>query len=217
MEKKTLTVTGEATLSFTPDTIAVLLTYRKTSLTYEEASQNVSNITVQIKEEAVEAGLEESAVKTTEYRIRPIYRSEKDSYGNYHDAFKGYEGKASFEICFPFSNEVLSKVVRSITRSGLEINFQYRISNIEECRDKVIEEATKGAIRKAKLIAGASQVKLGSITNINYSYGVVRFEEENDYSILQSKCCLESASTIDINPADQTLNDRVTITWEIND
>lgn len=204
---RTIEVTGGAKLSFAPDRIIVLLDYEKRNNNYKKAIEEANKVTVYVKDKAEEAGLSRDIVKTKEYLVSPYYEYEKDEKGNYHHVQYGYIGKASFAIDIPFDNTILCSLLSNIEESGLRVSFDFSISNIEDCMDKVIEKATEDAIHKANTIAKASHIQLKRIVNISH---MNLFEIMNDLM-----CCSTKGAQADFTPADLELEDKVNITWEI--
>lgn len=213
MENRTLTVTGEAKLGFAPDRVAIIMDFSKTEEQYEEAVRKANLMTKVVKTLVKDAGLDPESVKTSRYNIHPRFDSEPDGKGSYKRVFKGHEVNLTFDIEFPFDNETLSKVIEKLSKTNQKINLEFRLSDVESCRDKVIEAAAKDAIKKAKLLALTSGVKLGEIKSIEYGYGVIKFEEMSEYSI--QNCQMMAMPSMDINPEDKSIQERVIISWNI--
>lgn len=215
MNPRTIRITGEARKAFAPDLINVSLDHSKLFATYEEALNEVAAKTKILRQKVIEAGLDGETLKTTDFAVEPAYESYKDANGNYRKRFIGYENKASFEICFPLDNAVLSSLLGKLQDSQDKMDFSYRLSNPEEAQEEVMALATKAAIRKASIIASSASVSLGEIQSIDYSVEEIRVQYQR-YALKEcySADCTGSPE-VDITPRDLTFEDSVTIVFAI--
>ncbi|MBQ8730273.1 MAG: SIMPL domain-containing protein, partial [Lachnospiraceae bacterium] len=88
---------------------------------------------------------------------------------------------------------------------------------IEKAKNELLARAVEDSKNKAKILAKASDVKLGDIVNIIYS------KEEKSFvtapvraMALKGDARNDSAYDIDIEPDNIVADDTVTIIWEIN-
>ena len=217
MQEKTLIIVSKASKSFAPDIIVISLSHSKVFLRYEDALKEVATRTKEIQGKVIEAGLEASSVKTTDFSVDPDYESYKDKDGNYKKRFVGYRNKARFDIALPFDNALLSKLLGTLVSLEDTISFSYRLSKVEEAQDEVMQLAVKAAIRKARLIAEASAINLGEIQKIDYSVEEIDVHYRNH--MLMADCCTAKAAgaiDVEIAPEDLTLSDQVNVVFGIN-
>lgn len=210
MEQRTLTVSGEATLSYKPDTILLSIQIQKKDMDYQALLEETNSITNQLKQAVLDSNLEKESLKTETYQIRTTTRQEKDNKGNYHNVFDGYLAELIYHIRFPFENKLLSNVLSNLSPFQSNLTIDYESSKRKEYQDKVLEEATKDAIHKAELIAKASGTRIKNIQSIQY-------QNNNDivecYSSPRARVL--SMTSIDITPEEKTLKDTIQITFEI--
>ena len=82
-------------------------------------------------------------------------------------------------------------------------------------------KAVKDSLKKASVLAEASDVKLGIIINIDYSWGEIDFVSK-PLQEMSVRCCEPSMSSsefydMDIEPDDIDITDTVTVVWALND
>ena len=215
MQERTIAITGEATKSFAPDTIAVSLEHSRLFKSYDEALNEVATRSGEIRQRIVESGLDAEKLKTSEFSVEPVYESYKDSHGDYKKRFLGYRNHARFEMCFPFDNVALSKLLGRLKGTEDKIEFSYRLNDPAAAKDEVMALATKAAIRKANIIAEAASVSLGDLLTIDYSVKEIRLSQQK---FLMADCCYGSSDAepeIDITPQELTLSDSVTVVYAI--
>ena len=82
-------------------------------------------------------------------------------------------------------------------------------------------KAVKDSLKKASVLAEASDVKLGKIINIDYSWGEIDFVSK-PLQEMSVRCCAEDACSpasydMDIEPDDIDITDTVTVVWLLKD
>lgn len=216
-----ITVTGKGKLVVAPDITEVTISINGLEEEYYLAlakSVDESNL---IKAILIEHGLKKEMAKTKNFDVYKKTKSVKDQYGNYHDKFLGYEYNHVISFKFPINNELLGRLLHSISKLNInpEIRVKYLIDDFEKAKNDLLANAVKDSMLKAKIIAGASNVELGDIDSIDYSWGSIRFES-GDYRIMNRSSMDLSAKTsstfeIDIEPEDIDLTDTATVVWNI--
>lgn len=217
---RTIRVSGKGKLSLKPDLIELTL---RTSGTYKEYSDTIRRSAEQtriLKETLKSAGLDSNDLKTTSFDIDTAYESYKDYEGNSKSKFVGYEFIHRTYIKFANDNELLGKVLYSLSRCPIKVKFDidYTISDREGAKDQLLKNAIADATHKAKVLAESADVNLGEIVDINYSWGEIRFSSSpiNTFA-LESKMMAMPTDSYDINieADDIDLADTVTVVWEI--
>ena len=82
-------------------------------------------------------------------------------------------------------------------------------------------KAVKDSLKKASVLVEASDVKLGKIINIDYSWGEIDFVSK-PLQEMSLRCCEPDESysasyDMDIEPDDIDITDTVTVVWALED
>lgn len=218
--KRTIRVTGKGNLKVQPDQIRILISLEDTFALYEEAVRESAKQTEEVKVVLCEAGLEKKSVKTLDFGVRPKYENYQ-----YNDVWKkrliGYTFSHEMKVEFDRDQELLGKVLEKLASCPRhpEFDIEYTIKDEEEAKSKLLEKAVKDSKRKAEILCGASDVRLGELVTIDYSWGEMRFLSETSNNI----CCrgaddrMMALGAVDIEPDDIDISDTVTVVWEIED
>ena len=102
-----------------------------------------------------------------------------------------------------------------------EFSIEYTVADPEASKNELLGNAVKDSMKKASVLADASDVKLGEIINIDYSWGEIDFVSK-PLQEMSLRCCepdesYSSSYDMDIEPDDIDITDTVTVIWEIND
>ena len=218
--KRTIRVTGKGNLKVQPDQIRILISLEDTFALYEEAVRESAKQTEEVKAVLCGAGLEKKSVKTLDFGVRPKYENYQ-----YNDVWKkrliGYTFSHEMKVEFDRDQELLGKVLEKLASCPRhpEFDIEYTIKDEEEAKSKLLEKAVKDSKRKAEILCGASDVRLGELVTIDYSWGEMRFLSETSNNI----CCrgaddrMMALGAVDIEPDDIDISDTVTVVWEIED
>lgn len=236
MEKRNLVVTGRGKATKKPDAIEIRIDLSTIDKEYSNAVTE-SNLKVNlIVDSIIEFGLKKEDLKTTNYGVTTVYRSEKDSNNNYIQIFEGYSCFHDLKLEIDMDLELLGKILTSIDKvvsplqekmvstqykrrnDSMEISVDFTLKDKNSIKDEAIENAVKTAREKAVLIARASGVELGMVMDINYSFGTINVYSNTKYSNNRlAKASFYADEMACINPVDIEVDDNVTITFEIID
>lgn len=207
---RTITVSGSSKASVTPDYTVVSLGVTYTDKSVEKA-QSESNTKINAILAALkDLGIKDKSVSTSNYSINPIY-----DYNNNDSVLKGYEVNYTISIKI-VDIDLTGKVIDSCVKAGA--NFSYGISfessNTKEAYEKALAEAVVNAKQKAKIIANASDVKLGELIDAsemgNYSY--------NNYSEkMYATSAIQDSVSTPIMSDDIDISASITLTFAIDD
>ena len=217
-----ITVTGKGRLIVSPEITEVTLVINGLEDEYYQAlakSVDQSNL---LKMVLIENGLKKESLKTKDFNVYKKTKSVKDQYGNYHEKFLGYEYNHIISFKFDNDNELLGKLLYSISKLNInpEVKVKYLIKDFEKAKNDLLAVAIKDSMTKAQVMANASNVELGDIESIDYSWGTIRYES-NEFRVMNdSSMTLYDAATtsfdIDIEPDDIYITDTVTVVWNLN-
>lgn len=160
-------------------------------------------------------------LKTTKFFVNAEYESYRDKRDNYRKRFVGYKFQYKLYIQFPVDNQLLGKVLYVLAQSDVktEISIGYTVSHAEKVKNDLLEKAVQDAKDKANVLAQASNLTLGEILSIDYSWGEMTIYQEtsNDFAMAEPQFLMQAGSyNMDIEPDDIDVEDTVTIIWAIS-
>ena len=218
--ERTIRVTGRGRIKARPDTIELIICVSKVCPEYREAMETSSKMTKKMKEALERAGFDPAELKTTSFSVNADYEGEYDEKGVWHNVFRGYRYDHNMVLRFGLDNDRLGKVLYELSRceANAEISIRHTVKDPEPIKNALLENAVKDSREKAKILAAASEVELGRIINIDYSWGEVeiynRMTERMPLSF-GSINAKEDSLDIDLEADDINVQDTVTVVWEI--
>lgn len=122
------------------------------------------------------------------------------------------------KIQFEANNKTLGQVLNTLSKCKSKPTFSivYTVSNPEEYKNQLLENAIADSKEKALVIAKASNVQLGDILSIDYSWGELDIYADPFNSkrmILDENC--STSYELDINVDDIDVSDTITVVWNI--
>lgn len=213
-------VTGVGRLAVKPDRIRLMMNLSDTKKDYENALEASSEMSGKLQKVFAGCGFQEDDLKTVHFSVDAYYEGYSDKNGNWKQRFKGYRFEQSLKIEFPSDNERLGKVLYALAKSGVKTEFriQYTVADLEKCRNELLGKAVSDAKEKAAVLAAASNVKLGDIARIDYSFGNADIcSEPVMLRSMQMDCQAKESAGYGFNMVadDIQVDDRVTICFEI--
>lgn len=216
--ERTLRITGTGKLSIKPDLITIFLTIQNLKKDYDELLKTSAKATNEIKNLLEEVGFKKDDIKTISFNIDTEYDSYRDELNNYIKKFKGFCFTHKMKIQFEANNKTLGQVLYALSKckSNPTFSIVYTVSNPEEYKNQLLENAITDSKEKALVIAKASNVQLGDILSIDYSWGeldiyAVPFNSKR--MILDENC--STSYELDINVDDIDVSDTITVVWNI--
>ena len=213
---KTLKVIGKASLSIKPDSTNVKFVLTKTKTNYEALIVEVDKDTNLLKDILVNLGFIRTAIKTKNFMIEPNYEQIKDNDGKYIDKLTGYKYIETINISFNKDHKLLTNILNEVAKTNLnpQINIEYSLKAENKLKADLLNKAVKDAKNKAKILAKAAGIILGDIISINYdnnsNLNLVTRPSTNDIRPLMMR-----NKQLDFEPNDITVNDFVTLLYEI--
>ena len=221
--EKTMRVTGKGQISVKPDTIRLVINLEGKGAEYAQVIKESSDMTNSLKSVFEGLGFDKSDLKTIYFNIDPEFESYQAKDKSWKRRLIGYKYIHKTKIEFPINNELLGKILYSISHfsNGPEFHIEYTVADPEKAKNELLASAVKDGIAKSKVLAEAANVYRGEILSIDYSW-----EEMDIVSIpmntrmLETRCMnvsdrAEGSYDIDIEPDDIKVSDSVTIVWKI--
>lgn len=223
MMERTIRVTGKGKISVKPDTIRLRINLEETYPDYDGAMRRSSEVVEQLKELIEKQGYERKELKTLYFKIDAEYESYQERNSGWLRRFVGYKYVHRMKIEFPAENERLGKMLSALAHCPVEPEFsiEYTVADPEAVKNELLGNAVKDSRKKAVVLAEASEVKLGEIVMIDYSWGEIDFVSK-PLREMSLRCSAEDeddavAYNMDIEPDDIDMTDTVTVVWEIQD
>lgn len=215
---KTITVKGVGTASARPDFVVLSLSLETVDQTYETAMNKAAEKIGELNSSLAKVGFEKESVKTIDFDVRTDYESEKDRNGNYRRVFNGYVVKHRLKVSFDFDTKVLAQVLNAISScvARPELSVCFTVKDPSAINEALLVSATENAKKKAVILCGAMDSKLGEIVSIDYNWGELDIYSRTRYEVEDDcKCLMAAPMSIDVEPDDIDTSDSVTFVWEI--
>ena len=219
---RTIRVTGKGQIKAKPDLTRITMSLEGTYPEYGEALHASSRDTEQLKDLLAAYGFERSDLKTLNFSVDTEYESYKDK-GTFKQRFVGYKFHHLMKVEFESDNNRLGKVLYALANSPVkpEFRFSYTVKDPETAKNELLSKAVTDAKKKATVLTQASDVVLKDIQSIDYSWGEINFEVQPIRKMLMAdECCApmmngSGSYDMDIEPDDISIEDTVTVVWEI--
>ena len=219
--ERTIRVTGRGRISVSPDTIRLIIRSTGTYKEYSKALEASVEDTEILRKAVVKAGLRSEDLKTNDFFVNTEYESYREEYDGWSQRLKGYSYHHNMFIMFPKDNDMLGRLLTELSLCGIHAEFEivYTVRDQEELRNELLRRAVKDSRTKAKILTEASEVSLDEIMSIDYSW------QETDFQTTPLRLAKmdmayrgdteESGIDLDIEAADITHEDTVTVVWSI--
>lgn len=200
--ERSITVTGEATVSVAPDNANIRLGVTSQGKNAREASEanarQMTNVLAAIKE----AGVADRDVQTSRLSLQPQYEQGKAGPAR----LLGFQVTNQVSIRIREIDKFPGILDRAIAAGANEMSgIEFVVSEQSKLLDQARDDAVADARRKAELFAKAAGVKLGAVTTIT---------EEGSTPprpLMQAM----RASAVPVAPGEQTLRAAVSVTFEL--
>ena len=205
---RTITIKGVGRYEAKPDTVELGMTLKAKKSDYKMAVEQEAGKYEHLLRAIQECGFKAEDLKTTYYRVSPAQRYENGSYVN-----EGWECSHSVILRFPLDTEKLAELCSVITKclSEPNLNINFTVKDTEAAQCILLKNAAADAKIKAQMLADASDVKLGLLQRIDYSWSDINFYsrmEIAEESVICSPCISYTPDNID-------LEENVTFVWSI--
>ena len=187
------------------------------------ALQKSSEIVELLKDLVEKQGYERKELKTLYFNIDTEYESYQDRDKSWKRRFLGYKYVHRMKIEFPADNQRLGRMLYALAHCPLspEFSIEYTVADPEASKNELLGKAVKDSMKKASVLADASDVKLGEIVNIDYSWGEIDFVSRplQEMSLRCCEPCVSDSESydMDIEPDDIDITDTVTVVWSLKD
>lgn len=216
MKGPTITATGNSVIQAKPDLITTYFNVVTSSATTAQSSLENKEIFNNIKSRLIEAGFNESDIKTVSFNTYEDFE-----WNNGYRKSLGYKTINSLKIEVNASNnELASKIIEIVSsENGLisYINFELSQENQNKYKAEALKLAAQDAKSKATAIAQGSGKKVGdlvSISSSDYYYSPWRVYsnevQDSSYSV-----AIEASKSIEVQPDSKDISASVTAVYKL--
>ena len=210
-----ITTSGQATLKATPDIVSIYFNVETNGSDATEAKDKNAEIVDAVITELVKKGIERKEITTENFNIYPDYEWTGEG-----QTLKGY--KASHTIRVQLSSSKMDDAGEVID-IGVDngalisyINFELSVEKQNELKAQALNQATQDARIKAESIASGLGKRLGRVISVQDSsfdyYPWPIYRNDMAYGgVAEAK----TAIATNINPGQQDVSARVTVTYRI--
>lgn len=200
--EKTVTVSGEATVSVPPDAAMIRVGVTTTGKTAHEASdangKKMSAVLAAIKD----AGVDDRDVKTARLSVQPQYDPSKNGAAR----LLGFQVTNQVTVRIRDIDKVATVLDRAIAAGANEMSgIEFVVSDQSKLTDQARTDAVADAHRKAEIYAQAAGAKLGHVETII----------EEGASAPPRPMQAMRAAAVPIAPGEQTLRVAVSVTYAL--
>jgi uncharacterized protein YggE len=202
-------VKGQGRITSTPDVVILGLAVTSLHSKYGAAVSGLNKNFELLRNALTGVGVDPKELKTTSFNISIDY-----AYVKGRNVFRGFSGTHGLELRQPFEQRRLAQLFDAISASkaNAQLTLAFTVSNPEEIKQRVLQDAVKNARASAECIAEAADQTLGSIVSIDYSWSEIRITSDSARFAPPLAC----ASAPDLEPADFESEDTVQLAWEIS-
>jgi uncharacterized protein YggE len=206
-----IVVTGEGSVSVTPDHAQISVGVTTRTKTVKEAVATNSKLMVAIIAALKDAGVAENDIQTARFSIQPIYTqptgpSSQD--GRAEPKLSSYSVSNHVNVTTREIGKVGDLLDRAIAAGATDVgNVLFLVSEASKALDKAREAAILDARRKAEVYAKASGVRLGGVKWIT--------EDTGSGPPVPMMSRTAAVAAVPITSGEDTLRVRVTVGFDI--
>lgn len=208
--KETLfSVDGKGEVTVIPDTAKVSLGVTKTTLTVQDAQNQVNTIANKITEDIKNLGIKVKDIKTTNYSVNPQY-----DYRDGKEKITGYSVSTNLEVKLqPIdkANDAIDLATKDGANQVGGIQFIVDDAKQKELEKEARTKAIADAKEKAKSLADAAGIKLGRIVDVKENA-----QNNYPYPVMKSMAADTSGggAQTELNPGENKITSTVTLSYE---
>ena len=205
-------IKGVGRVERTPDTIELFLDIEEKDACYSDAVEGAAKQLKVMQGNLAAVGFQKEDLKTTDFTIDPDYKDVRGENGNYVRQFYGYKVNQGLKLTFPLDMEKLNKVMGVLAMCVVnpQVRIGFKTSDEDGVKKELLRSATQDALEKAYILCEASNVKLGKLLSIDYSWREISFETGVKCSAFEAH-----GAEFDMQPDDISISDTVEFVWEI--
>ena len=202
----TITVTGSAVVTLEADYAQVSVGVSTSAKTVDEASKQNAEAIHTVIEALKAAGVQEDDIATSNYSVHAEY--DYSSLGG--QKLTGYNVTNQLNVVIRDMAHIGATLDKATAAGANNIyNIQFLSTKADEAQDEATAYAVQDAMRRARLLAEAAGLQLGSIVSIS--------DSTSGFSVVARsyKSTLDAVAGNSILPDDASVSASVTIVFEL--
>lgn len=209
---RTITVQGTGIVSTTPDTASVTLAVRQTNESLKAAQDEVSGRAARLTQMAIDNGIAEEDIKTSNYSINPI--PEYDRNGNY-EGISGYEVSLSLAITVRDLDALGTILDQAVEAGANDIwGISMFVDDTTEAANQARAAAMADARARAEELARAEGLLISGVFSIVETTAPAP-PAERMYDMGEADVAAEAVSSVPISPGSTQLRVQVIVVYII--
>lgn len=167
--KRTISVTGEGSVSAAPDMAILNFSVRTRGDTASDAFSNASRRMAGVVDALKAEGLEPRDLQTEQIRVNPVYGQNDRGYRD-QSVIVGYESYQSLTVRLRAIEMAGGVIDKAVGAGANELGgFSLGFSDPSALSDQIRVAAVEDAVRKARMMAEAAGAELGPVINLSAS------------------------------------------------
>lgn len=209
--RRSLTVSGSATVTAKNDTATIHLSVETSSPNVKAAVRENANTMTAVRNAVISSGADASKIETQNYNVYP--QNTYDDKGRVKN--KTYNCTNSMNVVvsrLDKTGEIMDAAVQAGANRIDSVDFS--VSNTQVYKDQALKEATADALRKANIMAAALGKQVVNVISVSEDSNNVVPYRMMKMSLAAARDGAESAPT-PLDPGDAKMESRVTVVFEI--
>ena len=209
--RRSLTVSGTATVTAKCDTAKIYLTVESQSDNVKKASRDNAETMTAVRNAVIAAGADASEIETENYNVYP--QQTYDAKGKLKSRTYKCTNSMKLEVA---SLEKTGAVIDAAVEAGASRidNVEFSVSNTQEYKDEALRQATADALRKARIMAGTLGRSIVNVISVNEDNVTVR----PYHVVFAAKMAVANSderATTPVEAGDSEMESHVTVVFEI--
>ena len=205
-------ILGRATIEVVPDsanlTIGVANKASNATVALDQNSATVRKVI----DFAKKFGIEERDIQTSAIDLNPAAKTIREPNGNTRQEPDGYQARNTVRVRLREVTRLGAFMRQALDQGATNINaVEFGLSEAEKYRDEARADAVKDAIRQAKLVVEAANVRLGAISEIIHPPRT----EIRSYDGAQASLRRAPLMSVPVEAGTVQISAEVDITWVI--
>ncbi len=208
--RRSLTVSGSATVTAKCDTAEIYLTVETQSDNVKKASRDNAETMTAVRNAVIAVGADASKIETENYNVYP--QQTYDAKGKLKSRTYKCTNSMKLQVA---SLEKTGAVIDAAVEAGANRidNVEFSVSKTQEYKDEALQKATADALRKARIMAGTLGRSIVNVISVNEDNVTVR----PYHVVFAAKMATNSdaRSTTPVEAGDSEMESHVTVVFEI--
>jgi len=217
-----IVIEGKSSVKMAPEQYIFNVRISVTDSNYTKCGDLALKEADKIAKEFTKNGIDKDLIKTQNYSIREI--RERD-YTTNKQVFKGYRAEIPVIIKTHIDydkNDLIFEIIKNNFGSNFNLNFALTPKQTDKVKEELIALAVEDAKQKAKVVAESADLKLGSISKIQYGEPrLIRSFSNTSYDLQKESVMIRGASAMGgtsvLNPSEIEMRTQIVISWRINE